>query len=90
MTNDSGRRRGENDVVGRIAETTYGTVSMNEVLQMGGAVEEGELLVVNGAEGRVGEIEREEAFGEAVVGIVQPQLLRGVVYSLDFEWGPIW
>jgi len=63
---------------------------MNEVVQIGGAVEEGELLVVNGAEGRGGEIEREEVFGEAVVGIVDPELLRGVVYSLDFEWAPIW
>lgn len=90
MANHSRRRRGENGVLGRIAETTYGTVSTNEVGQIDGAVEEGELLVVNGAEGRGGEIEREEAFGEAVVGIVDPQLLRGVVYSLDFEWTPIW
>lgn len=90
MANHSRRRRGENGVLGRIAEATYGTVSTNEVRQIDGAVEEGELLVVNGAEGRGGEIEREEAFGEAVAGIVDPQLLSGVVYRLDFEWVPIW
>lgn len=69
----------------RITEARYGVVPIREVLQVQGAVKEGEFLVINGIKWRGREVEGEDAFWEAIVGVIHPQLLCGIVYSFDAE-----
>lgn len=74
--------RSQNRVIVR-TQTTHGIELVLDVIKR--AIEKREVLEKEAVEGRGGEVEVEEASGEAGVGVVEPYVLRGVVYGLDCE-----